>query len=989
MTSIDRTAYPSVNKHLSEKELSICYDLDYNEHRFVRRHARNDRGYLVLAVMLKTRQQLGYFVSVDQVPSAIIGHIADQLDVHRDAWSVDEAHFVKTVHRYRTACRKWLGSTAFSSKYRQRIVSRVHEAAHTMSDPADLINVAVEVLNTDNIELPAFSTLDRLVNHERQTVHEALYAMIASGLTPAHRQRLNALMQVQDGERITGFAQMKQTPGPATLAHFRAWADRLVRLDAVLDPQPFFKGVAYTKIRQFAAEASAYSIGDMRGIRNEAKCYTLLLSLLLQKQRSTRDEVIEMYLRRIRRVQHAAQESLHNLQEKYREIEEGLIDILGQVVQHSTTDSSDEILGAYVRNIIATQGGSEEISTQVSLVSAYHHNNYLPFLWAAHVSNRAVIFRVIDLIQIKSASQDKRLLHALDFVCRHRKTRKDYLPPDIDIQFTSQRWQTFVRAKYVDTPMFDRRALEVCVFIHVADALQSGDLYVEDSGAYADYRAQLLPWNECQQRLPEYCQSLGLPASGKLFVESLRENLIEVAADIDAGFPANSEFTIDEDGTPHLKRLNPTPVPEGLDEFKKSVYERMPEKHVLDVLKDVQQWTQYTKHFGPPSRARTKLSDPASRYLFTVFGYGCNLGANQTASHAPDLINRQTLQRINSQHINSAKLEVALNDVIEEYARFELPGFWGKSNVAIADGTQIPLRKNNLLGEQHIRYGGYGGIAYHHISGEYIALFSHFIGCGVWEAVYILDALLKNKSVYQPDTLHADTHGQSEPVFALAHLLGIKLFPRMRNWSDVIFYRPAGEIKYKHIDSLFTKTADWNLIETHWQDMMQVVLSIQAGKVLPSMLLRKLNSNSRRNKLYRAFRELGRVIRTLFLLRYISESDLRHTIRAETTKIESFNDFLDWITFGGQTLKSGDPIEQAKQIKYTNLVANSIMLHNVSDLTNVLTDMAASKGMVITKELVAGLSPYIRDHLRRFGRYEVEMDEKAPNLNPRTIPLTE
>ncbi|CCW32059.1 transposase (fragment) [Xenorhabdus nematophila F1] len=52
-------------------------------------------------------------------------------------------------------------------------------------------------------------------------------------------------------------------------------------------------------------------------------------------------------------------------------------------------------------------------------------------------------------------------------------------------------------------------------------------------------------------------------------------------------------------------------------------------------------------------------------------------------------------------------------------------------------------------------------------------------------------ALLLNKSVYQPDTLHADTQGQSEPVFALAYLLGIKLFPRMRNWNDAVFYRPS------------------------------------------------------------------------------------------------------------------------------------------------------------------------------------------------------
>ena len=66
----------------------------------------------------------------------------------------------------------------------------------------------------------------------------------------------------------------------------------------------------------------------------------------------------------------------------------------------------------------------------------------------------------------------------------------------------------------------------------------------------------------------------------------------------------------------------------------------------------------------------------------------------------------------------------------------------------------------------------------------------------MWEGVYILDAFVNAAAVLKPDTLHADTHGQSEPVFALAYLLGIKLLPRMRTWDDVIFYRPDGEIKY-------------------------------------------------------------------------------------------------------------------------------------------------------------------------------------------------
>lgn len=252
--------------------------------------------------------------------------------------------------------------------------------------------------------------------------------------------------------------------------------------------------------------------------------------------------------------------------------------------------------------------------------------------------------------------------------------------------------------------------------------------------------------------------------------------------------------------------------------------------------------------------------------------------------------------------------------------------------------------------------------------------------------MYILDALLEQRSELQPDTLHADTHGQSEPVFGLALLLGIELFPRMRTWNDAIFYRSSKTESYPHIDALFSDVIDWNLIERHWQDMMQVVLSIQAGKILPSMLLRKLGSHNRKNKLYRAFRELGRVVRTLFLLRYISEAELRQTIRAETTKIESFNDFLDWISFGGPVIKSGDPVEQTKRLKYMNLVANAVMLQNVVDLTGVL-NTAAAEGYPVTKALVGRLSPYMREHIRRFGQYVLDMDEMPQPLEPEALKL--
>jgi TnpA family transposase len=104
---------------------------------------------------------------------------------------------------------------------------------------------------------------------------------------------------------------------------------------------------------------------------------------------------------------------------------------------------------------------------------------------------------------------------------------------------------------------------------------------------------------------------------------------------------------------------------------------------------------------------------------------------------------------------------------------------------------------------------------------------------------------MRNRSDVKPTAIHADTQGQNLPAFGLSFMLGIQLLPRIRNWKDLKFYRPSKEVVYQHIDSLFhDNVIDWNLLQTHWQDLFQVAISIQEGKVLPSMLLRKLTTHS-------------------------------------------------------------------------------------------------------------------------------------------------
>jgi TnpA family transposase len=79
-------------------------------------------------------------------------------------------------------------------------------------------------------------------------------------------------------------------------------------------------------------------------------------------------------------------------------------------------------------------------------------------------------------------------------------------------------------------------------------------------------------------------------------------------------------------------------------------------------------------------------------------------------------------------------------------------------------------------------------------------------------------------------------------------VVGINLMPRMRNIKDLVLYKADRRRKYKHIDSLCRQAIDWALIERHYADMMRVAVSIKAGRMTPSTILRRLGSESTKNK---------------------------------------------------------------------------------------------------------------------------------------------
>jgi len=975
MASIERTAYPRLKQSFSKTELIDFYSPKEDEIRFVQKTARREETRLHLLILLKTFQKLGYFPNLEEIPDSLLKFLRRALKLN---FGVLPLVARNTQFLQQAKVLEFLKVNRYDKFARQLLVRTVYEKAQVMDNPADLINAAIEILIKEQYELPAFSTIDRLVKRIRTLVNRRLSNQILHRLTSGQIVQLDNLLQPDPKAYRTPYNALKQLPKKPTLKHLQELLAHLEWLQGLGEFETVLQNIPPLKIKHFAGEAKVLDASELKDF-NEPKRIALVVCLIHRAQIKTRDALAKMFIRRIAKMHRDGKTALQKIQLKHLEKSERLVIIFSGILQNVDLEQSDGEVGKNLKNILGKQN-IPELLEDCELLSAFHGNNYFPLLWKLYRSHRSALFRLLTSLEFKSTSQDDSMSKALEFLIANENRKSEFLEPTVDLSFAEEKWREIILKMVDGNPFYDRKLFEVCVFSHLAQELKSGDIAIVGSEEYGDYRDGLLEWKECQPMIEEYCQEVGLPPHPTEFVAKLKAELTEIADKIDKSTPKNAALTIDKNGELILQKFEKQEVSATAKKLAEAIVDRMPERNLLDILSDVEFHTKFTRHFGPLSGSDPKLEKPIERYLLTMFTYGCNLGPAQAARHMRGVISARMLSFVNHRHINANKLEASSVDLLDNYHRFRLPKFWGDGKHAAADGTKYDLYEQNLMAEYHIRYGGYGGIAYHHVSDLYVALFSHFIACGTWEAVYIIDGLLKNKSEIQPDTLHADTQGQSTTVFGLSYLPGIELQPRIRNIKDLVFYRPDKNKKYTHLDSLFKETIDWDLIKTHWQDLMQVVLSIKAGKILPSTLLRKLNNYSRKNRLYLAYRELGRVVRTKFLLKYISDKKFRQEINAHTNKVESFHNFAKWINFGGEIIQENAPEEQEKLIKYNNLIANSLIFQNVIDQTRIIKNLMLD-GFEVKAEDLKILSPYLTAHIKRFGDYVVDLSEIPPPLD--------
>jgi TnpA family transposase len=982
MPTVQQTAHPTLKSEITQDSLDEGFQVTTADKRFVSRHCRSkSAAHLGMMVQLKVAQCLGRFLPYAKIPSPVIKHIKAQLGSTIKLGQLKNYFKLSTKDKHVKFIRKHLKLSPYNTAAAEQVQAWAIEAAKTKESVADIINVTLERLIRGCIELPGFRELERTCESARHSVNTAYYKEIAQHLKQEGLDAIDRLLvSTKNSKKFWSTLKIEsKKPTPGNIKHYLAHLEWLKSLQFII---PEELSLPPAKYDQFINEAMALDQSEMMALRHD-KRIALCVVLIRHQYARTLDDAATIIIKTLKKIDNLARQRLENHLAEHRNQTDKLVEVLQDIISVYINKDHDEIR---LDQIIGSN--PDKLLSMCQAYLKYSNKNHLPFMLPLYRNHRATLFRAMSILSIEATTKDKDVLNALAFIRTHQKTKAEWLPiidedgkTLVSTRWIRTKWWTPVTGKHTTKSRVTevhKDYFELCVFERIAEELNNGDIYVNGADEFNDYRKNYISQLEYNDGLGEYCEESGLPTNGRELVSVLRRLLSEQCEASDANIEQNETAQIVNG------KLVLTPA-KGIEKSKeaialtKEIKNRMEKYSLLDIIIDAEKWLKLSKHFGPMSGNEGKLDDPMMRFVLTVFCYGTNIGPTETARSMRG-VSRKQAARLNLKYVNEKRLDKANAIVANAYKKFGLIKHWGDGSSASADGKLLATYEDNLRTEFHIRHGSFGGIAYYHVSDTYIALFSHFIPCGVYEAIYILDGLLKNDSDFNPDTLHGDTQAQSTPVFGLAYLLGIKLMPRIRNIKDLRFYKPTPKTKFNNLSPLFKESIDWNLIERHYDDMMQIAMSIKAGKMTASTILRRFGTKNRKNKVYFAFRELGRVVRTLFLLEYITDQNMRKTINAATCKSEEFNEFSSWIFFANKgKITANNKAQQSKIMKYNQLLANIAALHNVNAMTKIFNDLK-KEGYPLTDELMAGCSPYHTDHYGRLGSFD-------PDLNRKVVPL--
>ncbi len=252
----------------------------------------------------------------------------------------------------------------------------------------------------------------------------------------------------------------------------------------------------------------------------------------------------------------------------------------------------------------------------------------------------------------------------------------------------------------------------------------------------------------------------------------------------------------------------------------------------------------------------------------------------------------------------------------------------------------------------------------------------------VRDATYALDGILDNRSQL-PIRIHStDTAGYSDIIFAVFDLLGLQFAPRLAGLPDTRLWH-TGRVHDSPAGRLLKHRVKLDLILAQWDDLLRVAGSLDQGTVTTSLLVARLHAQQRRSTVAAALQDYGRLVKTEFVLRYLTRPAERRGIHRQLNKGETIFALEDAVFYGNEgriRLQTLD--RQSTQAAALALVSSAIVTWNTHHM-NAIVERERAAGRPLDDIALARLSPAIHAHINLNGLYHIHPERPPRHLAPR------
>lgn len=319
----------------------------------------------------------------------------------------------------------------------------------------------------------------------------------------------------------------------------------------------------------------------------------------------------------------------------------------------------------------------------------------------------------------------------------------------------------------------------------------------------------------------------------------------------------------------------------------------------------------------------------------------------------------------------------AIRRVVNAILRIRHTHIWGEGTTSCAaDSKKFASWDQNLMTEWHSRYGGRGVMIYWHVERKSTCIYSQLKRCSSSEVAAMIEGVLHHCTSMSVDKTYTDSHGQSEVAFAFSYLLGFELLPRLKGIRKEKLNSPGMRMAadYPNLQPIMDKAINWQLIREQYDEMVKCAVAIKKGTAEAEAVLRRFTKDNLRHPTYKAFVELGRACKTIFLCRYLQSEALRREIHEGLNVVENWNSVNGFIHFGQNSKIPSNNIEdQELSMLCLHLLQVSLIYINTLMLQEILSEPAWSERM--TPEDWRGLNPLGHTHVT-YGQFTCNMKKR-------------